>query len=200
MTPRPRPQPKPVALPRPARPAQPGGAAPVQRSAAPVSAGPPRAERPIAPAAPHLPPQPTVAEPADFVEAVPSSSYAEGETTGIQPVDEDDAVIVPAAPLSYLGHGDHHAHHPLHAVVSNAVKAQNFRQTMIPLLLTTGALLLTTAVLKYVVHPDALLAQLPAWLTVVLAVAAVLVLGVAGLNMAQAHRYQAAAVPGSRPA
>jgi hypothetical protein len=133
------------------------------------------------------------------VEAFPSSGYADGETTGIQPVDEDDAVIVPAAPLSYLGH-DQHAHHPSHAVVSKAVKAQHFRQTMIPLLLTTGALLLATAVLKYMVHPDALLARLPGWLTVVLAVAAVLVLGVAGLNIAQARRYQAGVVPGSRPA
>ena len=184
VTPRPRPQPKPMAPPRPARPSTPG-AAPVQRADISSPQPLPRAGRPVMPAPQHPPTQPAPPEPA---EAFPSSSYADGETTNIQPVDEDDAVIVPAAPLSYLGHGAHQPHHTSHTAAASAAKAQRFRQTVTPPLLTVGVLLLATAVLKFLVHPDAVLARLPAWVIGLLVVSGVLILGVGGLNIALARR------------
>jgi hypothetical protein len=106
-------------------------------------------------------------------------------------VDEDDAVIVPAAPLSALGPRRHAA--PAPSAAAAAARALNRRRTVIPVLLTGALLLLVTAALKFVVDPDAPLAGLPVWVPFVLIVLAAVILGVAGLNMAQVRKQLAAA-------
>jgi len=178
---RPRPQPRVNAPPAAAPTAVPPATARQGRPSQPVPSAPPP-PRPVAPATP----SPTYQPPAAPAAAT-SSSYItdDGETTGIQPVDEDDAVIVPAAPLSALGFRPHAG--PSASVT--AARALDRRRTIIPLLLTAGLLLLATAVLRFVAHPDSPLAGLPAWIPVVLVLVAAVILGVAGLNMAQVRQH-----------
>ena len=121
------------------------------------------------------------------------------ETTNVQPLDDDDVVIVPAAPLSSLGP------RPTHRPVSSGVplfKSLVFRRTAIPVLLTSGLLMLAVAGFRYVVDPDSVLALLPPWISVVLLAAAALLLLVAALNMAQVRQQltaESAGRAGSRP-
>jgi hypothetical protein len=116
------------------------------------------------------------------------------ETTDVQPVDEDDRVIVPAAPLSSLGprtrHGPAGPHVPL-------FKTLNFRRTAIPVLLTTGLLLLFVAALKFLVNGDAVLATMPMGMCLGLAGAGILLLCVAALNVTQVRHQLAAEKAGA---
>ena len=100
-------------------------------------------------------------------------------------------MIVPAAPLSALGPRPHPVTAPSAAVA--AARALSRRRTVIPVLLTGALLLLVTAALKFVVDPDAPLAGLPVWVPFGLIVLAAVILGVAGLNMAQVRKQLAAA-------
>jgi hypothetical protein len=114
---------------------------------------------------------------------------AQDETTDVQPVDEDDRVIVPAAPLSAFGPK------PNYRASTPAVplfKTLGFRRTAIPILLTTSILMLAVAALRFVVDPDSVLALLPAWTPLALTFAAVLFLAVAVLNMMQVRQQLAA--------
>lgn len=58
---------------------------------------------------------------------------------------------------------------------------------MIPVVLTTGALLIAAAALKYIVHPDAQLAVMPSWLAAILAGAGFIMMGVAVTRALQAR-------------
>jgi hypothetical protein len=152
---------------RPSRPVQPGGVAP-QRAAAPGAPGAPSGSLGSAAA-----PSPA---PAEFVDREPAPS---------QVVDDDDAMLMPAPSIDYLAHHPHQPAHPKRASVS---KSPAFRQTVIPVLLTTGALMLVAVVLKWVVHPDAPLAAMPTWMVVLLVVSGIAILAVAGLNVIQVQR------------
>jgi hypothetical protein len=122
---------------------------------------------------------------------LPPGAFApnDAETTDVQPVDEDDRVIVPAAPLSALGPKPHYR--PAAPGVP-VFRTLAFRRTAIPILLTCGGLMLAVAVLKFVVDPDSVLALLPAWTPIALAGVAVVVVSVAVLNMAQVRQQLAA--------
>jgi hypothetical protein len=113
----------------------------------------------------------------------------DAETTDVQPVDDDDRVIVPAAPLSALG--PKLQYRPAGQSVP-VFKTLSFRRTAIPVLLTCSVLMLVVAALKFTVNRDSVLALLPAWIPVALVAAAVVFLGVAALNMAQVRQQLAA--------
>jgi hypothetical protein len=93
---------------------------------------------------------------------------------------------MPAPSMDYL------AHHPHQAAAaparSTAAKGARHRMTLIPVLLTTGLLLLLAVGLKFVVNPEAPLALMPGWMAALLAVGGAALLAVAGLNMAQVRR------------
>jgi hypothetical protein len=202
--------------PQPAPPASqpaPPPATPVNRSGQPMRPRPqpqpqPRGgARPAAPAAqaaqarPSSPVQPARTQPARAPSPASASSAAaaaaggggfvadDTETTDVQPVDEDDRVVVPAARLSALGHQPHHR--PRAARVP-MFKTLQFRRTAIPILLTTGLILLAVVGLKFVVHPDSALAALPSGMIAALVGAAAVLMLVALLNMAQVRRQLAA--------
>lgn len=164
------PQPRSPAAPRPAAPLSPGR---TNRPAQPTSAGmtPPRAA---------VPPQPRPVAPV----------VDENETTAMQPIDEDDAVIVPAAPLSSLGH---RPQAPQVRPTDVAARRQRARQTAVPILLTLGVLLLAAAGLRLVVDPDAPLGSVPPWLSLAAAAAGLLFLALAALNLIQSAPPQTAA-------
>jgi hypothetical protein len=192
MRPRAHPQPQPPPGTRP--PAPPASRAGPARPAAPVQPGgvsrnvlPPGTRAPAPPLSPNLTPPGGAASPA----SVP----ADVETTDVQPVDEDDRVIVPAALLSSLGPRTH----PPAAPREPLFKSLRFRQTAIPVLLTTGLLLLFVTALKFVVNRDAVLATLPVGTCLAMAGAGILLLGVAALNMAQVRRQRGAGRPGAAP-
>ena len=182
MRPRPQPQPQPApggraATPSPTQPAaaRPSSPAPQRRVTRNIL--PPGARPPTSPASPNLTPPGGAAEPAS----------AEVETTNVQPVDEDDVVIVPAAPLSALGP---RIRRPAARVPM--FKSIQFRRTAIPILLTTGLMLFVVAGLKFVVNPDAVLATLPIGMCLAMVGAGVVLLGVAALNMVMVHHQLAA--------
>jgi len=195
--PRAHPQPQPAPGARPAIPAapraaqQPGPArpqSPVQPGGVSRNVLPPGARPPSPPASPNLtPPGPSATGGPGAGSFVTDPAYV--ETTDVQPVDEDDRVIVPAAPLSSLGprtrHGPVAPHVPL-------FKTLNFRRTAIPVLLTAGLLLLFVAALKFLVNGDAVLATMPMGMCLGLAGAGILLLCVAALNVTQV-RHQLAA-------
>jgi len=209
---RPTPQPQP----RSTGATGPGGAAPPPSGArASVPGSVSRAPRPSHPAAPQSPtPRPAspgprqpapgsmnlgappapVAPPA----AQPADGFVTGdETTNVQPLDDDDVVIVPAAPLSSLGYRP--PARPARAAVP-MFKTLAFRRTAIPILLTAAAVLLGTAVLKFVVHPDSVLALMPQWVPIALGAVALVFLLVALLNMVQVRKQLRPVQPGAAPA
>ena len=189
MRPRPQPQPQPP---------------PQIRTATPAPTSPPPPARPRSPVLPGvtsrdaLPPGVRQGPPGAVPNITPPASGAGGadgaevETTNVQPVDEDDRVIVPAAPLSSLGP---RAHPRPSAPRVPMFKTLKFRRTAIPILLTAGAILLAVVALRFLVNPDAVLATLPLGMCAALAGAAVLLWGVAAMNMAQV-RHQLAAEKG----
>jgi hypothetical protein len=123
------------------------------------------------------------------------------ETTNVQPLDDDDVVIVPAAPLSSLGHRPHHRPAPRRVPM---FKTLQFRRTAIPILLTSGAVLIAVVGLKFVVHRDSVLATLPMGTCVAMVAMGLMLLLVAAVNMAQVRQQianpatGAAAGPASR--
>lgn len=156
------------------RPASPGAAAAGVQSRG-GSAIENRAGRNSPHAAPH-------AAPVDFVQSETPAAPAFGEG--------DDAMMMPAPSSDYLAH---RAHPPAPPTRPPGARA-GFRNTLIPVLLTTAVLMLVTALMKFVVHPDAPLAAMPTWLAVVLAGAAVAFVGIAALNVLQVRR-QIGSVP-----
>ena len=100
---------------------------------------------------------------------------------------DDDSVIMPAPSVEYLAHHPHAPTPPGRSASAAAARSARFRQTLVPVLLTTGLLLLVTTALKYTVNPDAPLAAMPTWTAILLAVAGLALLVVAGLNIVQAH-------------
>jgi hypothetical protein len=101
---------------------------------------------------------------------------------------EDDSVIMPAPPVEYLAHHPHAVAPPRPGQVGGISRSARFRQTLVPVLLTSGLLMLVTTLLKYTVNPDAPLAAMPAWMAVLLAVSGVALLVVAALNVVQLGR------------
>jgi hypothetical protein len=183
------PQPQPAPGSRPAIPAAPkvGSPAAPARPESPVQPGrtarvalPPGVRPPSAPVSPNLTP------PAEFTDA---------ETTDVQPVDEDDRVIVPAALISSLGPRSHGPVAPRVPIF----KSLQFRRTAIPVLLTTGVLLLFVAALKFLVNRDAVLATMPVGMCLGLAGAGVLLLCVGALNVVQVRRQLADGQAGAAP-
>ena len=206
---RPTPQPLPASPGRPGRPSQPGGAAAPQRAATPTAPGTAgaRAASPVVggvtpgagrsaspgpvPAARVVQNTAVARPPAAATPAAPD--FAVADAPAPESEGEDDAASMPAPGVEYLAARHHH---PAPTAPRPALaKSLAFRRTVIPVLLTTGVLMLVTAVMKYVVHPDAPLAALPTWLVVVLAVASVALVMVAVLNMVQVQNQSAATGP-----
>ncbi len=189
MRPRPQPQPQPptsarATIPAGAPPAAARPTSPVQPGRAPRNTVPPGARPAPLSGSPNL-------TPPGGAGAAPQS--ADVETTNVQPVDEDDRVIVPAAPLSAFGpraHARPAARVPM-------FKTPQFRRTAIPVLLTTGVMLLVVAGLKFVVDPDSVLSTLSVGTCLALAGVAVVLLGIAALNMALVRHQLAAAKSGT---
>jgi hypothetical protein len=102
------------------------------------------------------------------------------------PAYDDDAVIMPAPSTEYLGHVPHAAaalRRPAGGGASAFV-----RDALVPVLFTCAALMLAAAALKFVVNPDAPLALMPAWLTGVLVLAAVVFVAAGVMNIVLCRR------------
>ena len=83
-------------------------------------------------------------------------------------LDDDDAVIVPAPPIEYLGHT--HPHHPPVRAggPQPAFYAIEHRRTIIPVLFTIGISMFAFGAARYVVSPDSPLGLQGAWFSFVL--------------------------------
>ena len=155
------------------RPADPG----VPRSAPPsapanVTASPPAARsRPAGPARPAVPGQ-------------PASHGYEQEVFD----DGDDTVLdgLPATPLDYRGPKPAAAARPRKPPI---FKTLGFRRTVIPVLLTTGFMMLAMCAARWVVDEEAPLALLPGWTGILLLVtgAVLIVLAVANMMLVRAE-------------
>jgi hypothetical protein len=108
-----------------------------------------------------------------------SSLPTGGEWVGTAPAD-DDATVAPAPDLSALAYRPRAYRPPLARAARRDVK-----QTMIPILLTTGVLLITFGVLKFFMGPDSPYAGLPIWLSAIAFGTGLLLLGAAVLTMLQ---------------
>jgi hypothetical protein len=141
----------------PARPPQPGSPLIPSRSARPVSPSG---------VAPPLPPAPASAPAGD-------SEIIDDE---VRP--EDDAMLAPAPDPSMLAHPLPYRPSPIRRGLSIDAK-----RTLIPVLLTTGLLLLLFGALRFVMGPDSPYAKMPNWLTALVAVAGLVMLAGAVFTM-----------------
>jgi hypothetical protein len=179
-------RPAPPAAPRPATPAVARPAAPAAPAVArpPITPAPPpppaRPQRPDVPtiARPAAPPNLTPPEPAE-----PEFANDGDDGAAAMAVDDDDAVIVPAPDASVFI--------PKKKPVSSAIararvarqKRIDFRQTVIPVLLTGGALLIGFGVAPVAMGHDSVAAALPSWVTPTLVAAGLALWVLAVLNM-----------------
>jgi hypothetical protein len=190
------------APPNPARPAGPPGTPPSPspaRPAAPVRPATPAAQRPtttaatrsarpsvpglVTPAAtaPSRPAVPTAPPPPPIVQPVPLEEPAAEEAPSAEA--DDDAVIVPAAPQEYLGHTPVRPHRHKARAQKLDYDSLKFRQTSIPIFLTTGVMLFLAGALRFIVGTDAPLSDLPLWLAFTTWIAAAFMIGGAVMNM-----------------
>jgi hypothetical protein len=167
---------QPAPAPPPKKSARP--AAPAARPAAPAPRPPSAAPRPTAPA-PAKPASGTStgrARPA----APPTPSDAEFER-----VEDDDRGSGEEAAIAATAAMDYHNPRttPARPRRTPYFKTLAFRQMMIPVMLTTGVMMIVMAVAQHVVDEDAPLARLPGWTGIALVACAAALVGLAVLNM-----------------
>jgi hypothetical protein len=205
----PTPPPKPV---RPApvkpavtRPAAPGTSVPPKPRAVTPAASAPAPIKPARPAAPALASQPQPAAPvrptapvirkdrptAPTIRQSPAEPDVDGgQSTGLssqaddsQIIDDDDSVIVPAPEASvFMPKAKPITSADARAKIQKK-KRLEYRRTLIPILLTTGVMLLIFGVLKFLAGPDSQLANIPGWAPLMLLGIGVFLLVLAGINM-----------------
>jgi hypothetical protein len=128
---------------------------------------------------PTAPPAPPIVQPVPLAE--PEAAAAAEETPPAE--SDDDAVIVPAAPQEYLGHTPVRPHRHKTRAQKLDYDSLKFRQTTIPIFLTTGVMLFLSGVLRFIVGTDAPLSDMPIWLAFIAWVAAAFMIGGAIMNM-----------------
>jgi hypothetical protein len=169
------------AVTRAPRPAAPGTAA--RGTGAPTAAAP--AARPASPAAPPVAARPQ--RPTAPTASVPAPA-APVETPDV--IDDDDSVIVPAYETAKL------ARPSTSAALARAKVAKHkrleFRRTFIPVLLTTGVLMFLFGVAKFLIGDESSLSSLPNWMPMVLFAGALVMLGLAAVNMLSVCKEMAA--------
>jgi hypothetical protein len=126
-------------------------------------------QRAAAPAEFDPPPMPAIPQRTQFV--TPAEAVE-------QIVDGDDDESSMPAPEADVFVPRHHA-----ARRAAVYQTLEFRRTLIPVLLTCGALLIAFASARHLVGPDSPLADLPPWLAPVLILSGTVLLALAGLNM-----------------
>jgi hypothetical protein len=108
-------------------------------------------------------------------------------------VDDDDSVIVPAPDASaFIPKKKSTGSAEARAAIAKK-KSLEYRRTLIPILLTSGLLLLGFGVLKFVAGGDSTLQYIPSWIPIALLCAGVLLLALAGVNMMSVKQQLAAA-------
>ena len=106
--------------------------------------------------------------------------------SGLESVVADDAdeVSVPPPPMEYLGH-THHVQ-PLNApAFVPKYQSMSYKQTLIPILLTTGLCLAAIGACRFVLPRDTPLGNLPFFIPIILFVAAAAALTFGVLSMLQ---------------
>ena len=200
------------AAPQPAasRPAQPPAAPPLsppQPSSRSRPATPPTAIPPERPASPQRPPQPTTSfipprssrpvSPTGISPPPPATPPSVGEPSS-QIIDdevhpEDDAMLAPAPDPSMLAHPLPYHPSPIRRGISLGAK-----RTLIPILLTTGLLLLIFGALRFVMGADSPYTQMPNWLIALVGIASLILLAGAFFTMLQVqHELDRTNPPGS---
>ena len=120
-----------------------------------------------------------------------------GDWIGPAPED-DDAMLAPAPDASFL------AAHSLSYKSPVVRKAQSpgARQTMVPILLTSGTLLIVFGLLKFLLGPDSPYSNLPGWVVAMVGGMGALLVGLGIFNALQvkAHLEREAAAAAKRTA
>jgi hypothetical protein len=93
---------------------------------------------------------------------------------------EDDAMLAPAPDPSMLAHPLPYRPKPIRRGISLQAK-----RTLIPILLTTGLLLIVFGALRFVMGPDSPYAKMPNWLTALVSVSGLILLAGAVFTMLQ---------------
>lgn len=162
----------------PARPA-----APAARPAAPIASAStepaaPVAKRPATPTArPATPAAPNLTPPEDLPPVDP--------TPDTQDAVDDDAMLAPAPDASVFAPKPRPAPRKARPPI---FKTLEFRQTVIPIMLTTGSIMIIFSILPVVMGPDSAFADLYIWLQIAMALFGLMLLGLAALNMMQVKK------------
>jgi hypothetical protein len=100
------------------------------------------------------------------------------------PPDDDDAVIVPAPDQSVFATRSKTASYTRKPRVP-VYQTLQFRQTVIPIMLTSGTLAIVLALIRFSLTDDSIFATVPAIVAIILLVLGMLLLAAAGLNIMQ---------------
>ena len=181
---------------RPAAPATPPPSAPVAaptppsvtaetRPASRVRAAAPSA-RPTAPSSPVAPPPPPAP-----IDATDDSPFDHA------PPEDDDAVIVPAPDQSVFAPRPKAAA-PVRKGRVPVYQTLHFRQTVIPVMLTSGVMALLLGGIRFALSDDSIFSAVPSSIAIVLIVLGLLLLGAAALNIVQVKQMIEAEKPAKR--
>lgn len=159
-------------------PSQPARAA---QTAKPAPARPQRAADPTRAASPLSPAEvPTTSSDEQANSEAQHTEQAEAMT---HVVEDDDSVIVPAAPMEYLGHARVAPQQKRIGMLRT--KSVEARRTAIPILLVCGVMFALGGTLKFVVGDESPISDFPIWMPIVLFVLALGSISIAVLNMLQ---------------
>jgi hypothetical protein len=154
--------------------------APAPAPSAPLAVPP--SARKLRPSAPTVRSAVVPTEPTETEVAGDQSTALSGEVIE----DDESAMVVPymSAPTK-----------PSNAVAEARAKAArqknlNFRKTLIPILLTSGVILIGFASLKFMAGSDSMLTDMPIWIPVILLLLAAMFLSLAAVNMLSVKNFK----------
>jgi hypothetical protein len=139
------------------------------------------------PSAPEIAPAPVVPVNVESVEAQPPVA----DSPASEIIEDDDMMAIPAPEASVFQVKSPNTLAYARAKVA-AKRSLEFRRTLIPVLLTSGILMLGFASLKLVADPDSSLVAVPIWVPALLVVGAVIFLALAVVNMLSVKQQMAA--------
>lgn len=112
-----------------------------------------------------------------------TSTRASAETDPNAIIDDDDMMNIPAPEASVFQPRPKPAPRAGARATNYARRSLDYRRTLIPILLVLGLYMAWLASLKYFSGPDSVLATVPVWVPVLLAVGSIVLLGLAVVNM-----------------
>ena len=164
---------------------------------APTNVETPKPSRAARPETPQIQAAPTDSIPVDQqaadeissppIEASTDGSVEQGVESEAQEIYESDEVMAPAPDASVFAPKAKPATAP-RSSRTPYTQTLEFKRTVIPVMLTSGTIMLITAAAIFLAGVDSIFASIPAWLAIALLLFGLILLSLAAMNMMQVRR------------